>query len=282
MRTIRKRLPLRHLALTSAVAILAGCAGTSRYLRSEPVTYFSGQQEIALPNTTSPYIRVHCVDDFAVSHEQPSFKPTNGPVGRECSYVSAEVNPFIAPTKPDDVRALIHTLIYYSDLNCSNFLHRAFANRSALDFSKSLTQDIATGASAVTAFSTPAASAILSGANLIVGKGVSDFDITYYLDKTFQAMQDAIAGERAKRLALIVAQTDGNEMASLAQLLSLIRSYDDACSIRDGLDQLATVAQKSNEVSQRGKAAVVADPSMTTYIANFATSAPNQTPPPKK
>jgi len=242
---------MKRISVVIALA-LAGCSNTAEWLRSQPVTHFPSATAIAIPDDLKALVTLHCMKDQEVSYTDSG---TNAK-GRECLYVSADVSN-LAKAGTDKVlrdRA-INFLTSLSDLNCSNFVQRSFANRAGLDFTKSFITDMSSGASAATAHANPAIASGLSISNLIVGKGVDNFNATYYFDKTFQALESAINGERARLKANIVAH-QAQTTYDLSQAIADIRAYDDACSIKAGLAQLVQIAGTQKAKDQNCKNAV--------------------------
>jgi len=247
------------------VVWLTGCAGSAEYLRSQPVTYFQPTTDLTVPGLLAPYIKLRCMKARgSVTQQQDA---------EECLYISADASQLLnAVTATTTAVATTVTstasssttvtlsatqalrdqtiafLMSVSDMNCSNFLHRAFAQKASMDLSKGFLGDLATGLSAGTAHADPRTSAALSLGNLIVGKGVESVNATYFYNGTFQAMESAIAAERIRIKTFIIAkQSTSYEMT---QALSDIRAYDDACSFRVGvaqLVQLADIRKKQND-----------------------------------
>lgn len=233
-----------------AVAVLllaSGCADTAKYLKSEPSTHFPTKKVLELPDSIKQYVQLHCIHAADIRYEDTD--STNS----QCLYISADASLLGSATLDKSKRdQVIRTLVSISDMNCSTFRHRAFANRAAFDSGKKIFQDVSTAISAGTASATPALSATLDITNLVVGKGVDTFNSTYYFDKTFQAMEAAIESERAQRHAYLVArQADANYL--IGDALGDIRAYDDACSIKAGLARLIGVAEKGKEESEKRK-----------------------------
>lgn len=253
---------MKHLVLVALLG-LTGCAGTAEYLRSEPVTHFQVTEKMPVPEQLEKLITLHCMKSPDTGQDSPSH-------GKECLYLSADISKLASAAPDNQLRdqALAY-LMGLSDMNCSNFLHRAFANKAGLDFTKSFISDLATGVSAGTVYANPAISAGLSVGNLVVGKGVETFNAVYYYDKTFQAMESAIAAERLRVKGYIIARqakSNGTELPVLhyeiLAALSDIRVYDDACSIKAGLAKLVQVAddQKAEEVKNNQNVEFSANP----------------------
>lgn len=266
--------------------VLVGCADTADYLRSQPVTYFpANESNITVPGNLKGTVALRCmkfkdIDDGkdgtpSAEFGMPSEKKGNN--SRECLYVSADTFKLsgsidglsgtvdgLSGTVDFAVRRdeMISFLMGLSDINCSNFLHRAFANKAGLDFANGLLSNITTGASAGAAFSSPVASAALSASNLVVGKGIDSFNSTYYYDKTFQAMESAIEAERIRIKTSVLAKQklfsgDGKLVKySFGEAVSDVRKYDDACSIKAGLAQLIQIADARKKDDEKTKFAV--------------------------
>lgn len=240
------------IAVALSISVL-GCANSAQMLRSRPVTHYpSSNTQLSTPGGLSGLLSLRCVK----GDEESSSETTSE--YHECTYVSADISGLVDQMGDPQVEAKRNTLVSLltsiSDMNCSTFLHRAFANRAGADFTKSFVTDIATGASAVTAFSSAAASSVLSVSNLVVGKGIDSFNSTYYFEKSFQAMESAITAERALiKTEMIAKQADVTGSYTIAHALSDIRRYDDACSIRAGLSKLVEISDDSNRRAQEKK-----------------------------
>ncbi|GJI97253.1 hypothetical protein RugamoR57_39710 [Duganella caerulea] len=251
----------RLLLKLSMCLFMSGCAGTAEYLRSQPVTHFPSAATIALPTQLNGLVTLHCMKDQAADYADGS-----GSATKECLYVSADASQLTKTLLPADATGTRDTaisfLISLSELNCSNFLQRAFANKAGLDFTKSFIGDMATGVSAGTAFKNPQVSAVLSVSNLVVGKGVESFNSAYYFDKTFQALESAIVAQRTRvKIYITAKQAQSNTPGAavkydMSQALADIRLYDDACSIKAGLSQLIQLADAQKQTDQANKIAV--------------------------
>lgn len=252
------------IPLVLIAVALGGCANTAEYLRSQPVTHFQAATTIAVPDELKNLISVHCMKEL------DSGDVVNGVSKKQCLYISADAGNLTSTINKTDESVVrdktITFLTSVSDMNCSNFLHRAFANKAGLDLTKSFIGDLATGVSAGTAHANPAISAGLNVSNLIIGKGVESFNSTYFFDKTFQALEAAITAERMKVKTYITAkQAQANIKDSLVkyeivQALSDIRAYDDACSIKAGLAQLVQLADSKKDIETKNKVAVELSP----------------------
>jgi hypothetical protein len=207
------------------------------------------------------FLKVHCLQTSSIKYTD------SGPTGAECLYISADVSALAGAKLTSDQRlSVVDALLSISDINCSTFLHRAFANRAGLDYTKTLLQDLTTAASAGTAFVSAPVSAGLSGTNLILGKGIDTLNATYYQQQTFQAMESAIDSSRQMVLATINthenAKKEGTTDSSFttAQALADIRDYDDACSFKNGLAKLNEIATNAKNSAGAVKNQVQAEP----------------------
>lgn len=256
----------RTLLCASALCcvLLAGCGSTAEKLRSQPTVHLVASPEnavIPMPSKLEPYVKLRCMALQDAWEKPPGPRST-----QECLYVAAEA-PYLA-VAPDDLRDVsISFLVGLSDMNCSNFLHRAFANKAGLDFTKSFSSDLATGLSAGTAHVNPAVSAALSIGNLLIGKGVESFNATYYYEKTFQALKAVISANRQEIRRQIFARQDRARTTptvpySMTEAIADLREYDDACSIMSGLDRLVQVAnnEQASEAQKKRSVEVSANP----------------------
>jgi len=202
-------------------------------------------------------VTLHCarVADVKYKISKSQFAPNE-----ECHYVSADVTNLINKLPEDQAGsalrdATLDLLLGLSDYNCSNFLSRAYAIRSSFDLASKYIGDLASAASAGTVVAAPALSVALDGVNLLVGKANSNFDSQFYADKTFQALESAISAERTKRKTAILARR-GTPKYSLMNALADARFYDDACSIRAGVENLGDIATAADEKEKTKNLAV--------------------------
>ncbi|TCS72148.1 hypothetical protein EDC61_10663 [Sulfuritortus calidifontis] len=243
---------MRHafIALIAALS-LTGCANTSEWLSSEPVTHYKtdpASAKLNAPGWVGENLTLTCMkrNDNRMVDEAKQ---------QECLYISVEASSLskVADKVADKgkKRELVDFLVSVSDMNCSTFMHRVFANKGGMDFSKGVMSDLANAISAGTVHANPATSATFSGANIILGHTVDNLASAYYLNKSFQALEAAILAERTEQKTAILKRLKAaNEPYSLYAILSDIRSYDDACSFRGGLSRLAKLAEGSKNTEE--------------------------------
>lgn len=242
-------------------AALYGCAGTATFLRSEPSGYIDPMATTVVDPELAPFIRLKCMKTQPQDWSDRS-------ASQPCLYAAIDLSQIktAGPTPMSDAtrNKAISFLFLISDINCSNFLDRAQANVAGMNFTKGLVGDLATATSAGTTFSNPALSSGLGLGNLVIGKSVEAFDSAYYLNQTFQAFQASVYAERARLKAGIVTKQSaiaGNGPAyDMFQALIDFREYDDACSMRRGLEKLASGADKTKENNENLKRQVEGNP----------------------
>ncbi len=239
------------------IFFMFGCAGTVGHLRAMPSAHFPTHQDLKLPPDIPADIKLHCIREEEIQYGDL------GTTNSECIYVSVDASSLIGagPTPDQKTRTKIFsTLMGISEMNCNNWLQRVFANKAGLDFGKGLMSDIMTGVSAgIVTLSAPA-SAVLNGVNLVSSKGVDNFNKTYFYDKTFQAMEAAIRAERAKRKALLISRSANYSQYSIVEELADLGYFDDACSIKEGLNALANLAEESKKTNEENKLEVESAP----------------------
>lgn len=241
---------------------LAGCGSTATYLAPQQSVYYKAEESITLSDSDlQKLFDLKCMKimpqgpvSFGSAKEAP-----------QCLYIAVDAAKATQSDTTDrKVRdKAIAYLLNVSETNCSNFLDRAFANRSELDMAKNLGQDIATGVGTLTAFNTPAVTAALGLTNLVVGKSTDNINSTYYLNQTFQAFEAAVATERARIKSEILAKqanrppvsTDTAVQYTLFDALADIRNYDAACSMRVGLAKLIETQDEKKRVQLERSAA---------------------------
>ncbi|MBY4598855.1 hypothetical protein K3217_25405 [bacterium BD-1] len=265
----------RNLGWLLLPVALSGCANVAEKLRSQPVAHYPvgktdgrvgaigvkeekpEDQQQGKSNEVRG-IRFYCMQSGGDIGEGSRSK---GKEAESCAYVSASYTDIVNfdSTKQVDVDRALDSLIAMSDMNCSNYMHRVFSNRALTDMTGSLAEDLLTSAGTATAHIDPTASAALGVANLVVGKSMDAFHATYFLDKSFQALEAAIIGERQRILVSIIAKrakakaeakpAEGGAEISYGPVAALsdLRAYDDACSFKAGLNALVSLAEKEKE-----------------------------------
>lgn len=251
----------RNLGWLLLPVALSGCANVAEKLRSQPVAHYpigDTTGYVGDIGKTEAKIRFFCME---ASGDSDGANDSRGQAAQSCSYASAAYTDIVnfKSSDPAEVDRALDSLVSMSDLNCSNYMHRVFSNRALTDFSGTLSEDLLTSAATATAHIEPTAAAALGVANLVVGKSMDAFHSTYFLDKTFQALEAAINGERQRILATIIAKrakakaeaksTGGSAEIAYGPVAALsdLRAYDDACSFKAGLNVLVSLAENERE-----------------------------------
>jgi hypothetical protein len=196
------------------------------------------------------HVRCATISEGKYEASTPTTESVPKFAGRACRYVSADVTELAGRSTPENSQmpgAALDLLLWISDYNCSNFLSRAFSVRSTLDLASKFIGDLASAASAGTVSAAPGVSVGFDVANILVGKADSNFDSQFYANATFNAMETAISAERAKRKAEILQRRRETKPYSLAAALTDSRYYDDACSIKTGLQSLLSIAKQADD-----------------------------------
>ncbi len=273
------RTPFRHFAVVLLVPVLFSCANAANHLRAQPawflepartltvslppleksgepvafnrqpVAYASLDVTDAIPGSSEPEkIEVKCVR----TPRSGSLAPTEATSIAQCLYMSIEMNSLMAvPVRNEAERnRLVHLLVNVSDYNCSTFLMRAFAHKAGTDATRNTTKDIAVAIAAGTAKVASGFSSGIGLFNLVGGTAIDSFNTSYYADKTFQVMAAAIGAERDKaRTSIALHRKDGLAAYSFFEALEDVHAYDDACSLRRGLESLAAAASNQKQVT---------------------------------
>lgn len=243
--------------------LLTGCASTATYLSSQQSVYYKDSGAITLADTDlNDLFEPQCMKTM------PQGPLTSGEAKEtpQCLYFAVDASKASTAksiTRPVRDKAIAY-LLNVSETNCANFLDRAFANKAGIDATKTLTQDISTGVGAIAAFSTPAVTATLGMANLVIGKTADNISSTFYFNQTFQAFEAAVITERARIKSEIISKqaqrppvsTDTVVQYTLFDALADVRAYDAACSMRVGLAKLIETQgeKKKAQVGQSSKA----------------------------
>jgi hypothetical protein len=135
-------------------------------------------------------------------------------------------------------------LVSVADQNCETFLNRTFANKATLDTSRNTVQDVLTGSSVAASIPSPPVAAGLGIANLIFGKTLDNVNATFFYEKTFQAIGSAIYLERSSIREQVLRKSDlAYPSYTMFDVLSDLRRYESACSIRVGVSKLQSLAE---------------------------------------
>ena len=143
---------------------------------------------------------------------------------------------------------IIDMLTSISERNCRTFRGRVFANRAALDATKSTAQDVATGLAAGTVKAAAGLSAGLGIFNIIGGSAITNVNQAVFSDKTFNVISAAIDAERDKwRATLNLNRRQKFEDYSYQAALDDLQNFDLACSIESALNHLGSLAEHDKQ-----------------------------------
>jgi hypothetical protein len=253
-------LPMMVLSLVALTA--GGCTFTEPVLRAEYSTRItaSNPQPTASPicdqaanGPISDLVHLTCLERRSSPNRawrglQRTFTFSESINDDQCLYIAADIGPLLADPYCRNIsqkvrNQLISYLLSISDRNCAAFRSRVFANKAGLDTNKNILQDLTTAAAAAATFPFPAAAVALNVANVIVGKTVSQIDATYFSEKTFSAMDDAIVSKR-NSLRATIKENSGHSLDdyTIMDALGAVHEYDAVCSIQGGIDELASMA----------------------------------------
>jgi hypothetical protein len=278
----------RFLPFLALSVFFLGCADAAKHLRAQPVWFLDPKETLkanlpSLDDTGKPTDKASAVVEFKCVR-QPRSKntaPSENESVDQCLYLSMDMNQMLqVPIRNKFERnQFVHLMIDVSDYNCGTFLMRAFANKTGTEATRNTAKDVATAIAAGTApFAAPVASG-LGLVNLVGGTAIDNVNLAFYADKTFQVMSSAIGSERSKALGVILdsSKADIGEY-SFFQALQDLQAYDDACSLRRGLDNLAATASADKDTQQQKlsvqrKAALVASEHPPANAATVAVTA---------
>ena len=233
---------------------------------------------------------------------------------------SSEESPACADTPSDEeieiAERIAHktdTLIAISDYNCGNFLAKAFASKTGVDFGSTLTTVVLSGSSAVLGLAggVPAlVPAAISAGNSAIAGGAAAFDTTFFAKQSFDIMEAGILAERQLQRAQINARIcetfldlcrlprDQKDCVIpksdnypgytptrywvMSEALSDIIEYDRTCSIEGGLRELSNAAaqQKSKADAAAGSGTPAASPSSAASTKPNDSASPAASPSP--
>jgi hypothetical protein len=280
---------VRILPLLLVSLVTLACADAAKHLRAQPAWFLEPKETLKAnlpllddvtgkPTKDAPaVVEIKCVREPRRRNTAPS---ENESVD-QCLYLSMDMNQMLQlPIHNKFERnQFVHLMVNVSDFNCGTFLMRAFANKTGTEATRNTAKDVTTAIAAGTApFAAPIASG-LGLINLVGGTAIDNVNLAFYADKTFQVMSAAIGSERSKALGVVLdnSKADIGEYSFL-QALQDLQTYDDACSLRRGLDNLVATAsadksKKQEELNQKRNAALVASDRSRVNAATSAVTA---------
>ncbi len=279
---------LRNLMSVAFLILLTACTSVDQSMRSaNAIGTLLPSEQVKIAGNSA--VTVNCLDNMAKFS-----KSGDGP----CIYQMVAVKPIYDEFAVTGVwdrasrrNAYVSFLMNIADQNCEAFLNRTYAGKAVADISKSTTSDIFTGLTAATASASAPAAVSLGMANLVVGKTVDNVNATFFLDKSFQALQSAIYLERsAVRTSIDQSRYDAQGAAAsydrytIYDALSDLGRYSAACSFRSGVGRLAQIAgneeaaQKASDAVGKTKATPLTEiaTKVAGYISNKSPSEPVQ------
>lgn len=235
--------------------LFVGCSSIEKNLRSKHAFHVlvKDKEGISVDPEVKKLIAIRCIS----TSETVGFGDLESKENI-CTYLSVDAKNLIGHpdlmqttiAKKKEMRNKItKLLVHVSDYNCSAFLGRVFANKAFRDIGTSTSKDILTGISAGTVTASPDLSAGLGVINLVTGSAVNNINKELFVNKSFSAMQKVIEAKRInmKKTQLEAIYSKSYDNASIYESLSLVRKYNDSCSIKDGLSELESIASKQLE-----------------------------------
>lgn len=201
------------------------------------------QPDLVTPAGPDDRLEIRCV---RTPEMKLSATRQSGPNSREqCLYVGVDWQDILRlPVRNKDERnRAISFLENLSETNCSVFTTRLLGNKATLDATRGSLRELATATSAGTAVVAPAISATVGLLNMVGGTSLDNVSSAFYADKTAQAINAAITAERA-RTQKILLDNRSKELSDYTyfQALKEWQSFDHACSMESGLEQLVAIA----------------------------------------
>ncbi|MED5597191.1 hypothetical protein [Janthinobacterium sp. P210006] len=245
-----------------ALTVLTGCASADVYLRPER-TVFAQKKNVqtALSLVENENFDVWCLDSSGDRAKPQSTERFQRDSDLQCLYRSVDKDTLLpyfklTSTTIDGGNAAlaykrdvyIAYLMSVADQNCSNFLGRAFANKTSVDSLRGTLNDVLTGSTAAIATSAPPTAAALALTNLVTNKSIDNFNQSFYFEKTFSAMRSAIISLRSELRIQIQSNMSKNYRAySISDAMSDMTRYDEGCSIMAGVNKLQQLADDSTK-----------------------------------
>jgi hypothetical protein len=146
-----------------------------------------------------------------------------------------------------DERKIISFLLYVSDHNATLWMTRVYALNKARHGLVGGLQDLTTAGSGLSSFVSPASSASLGAASLLIGGASNEIDKYAYDGDTVEVLFKGIEAARAVQYKAIVdklGQSDDTlaKQYDIYTALSDVKEYDSLVSFRKGLEYLASIA----------------------------------------
>ena len=163
-----------------------------------------------------------------------------------CGDAPGELNPPRCAVARNRVVDLLKRI---ADENCATFLQTTFLVKSTTDSAHRFARDVLTGSTAAFAPASPPTAIGLSFANMLVGSYES-VNSTFFLSEAFQSIETAINLERRERLGELskgCSVSDSYDACTIHEAMRRVRQYEDACSLRSGLNKLQTLVHRQGD-----------------------------------
>jgi hypothetical protein len=267
---------MKNVYLCLFASFVCGCSATAALTTNEATVQFL-TDDIIVPDHLQGAVSIVCVKDGAkrkikdrakrkIKDRVSDSDKRKTTKERECLYLSIDGNKLYSQAdtymqstaESSKLRKdVMEIAVNLSDMNCSTYLHRVLANKSGFDVFSDIGESFMTAISAGTAITSPGVARGLSLSNLVLGTTVDQFNNTYFMNETFQALESISQAERLKIKLFIQAKqllADESEVDDinygLFEGLSDVRELDDACSMRVALAKLAEIADDERKTEE--------------------------------
>lgn len=259
---------MKNVYLCLFASFVCGCSATAALTTNEATVQFL-TDDIIVPGHLQGAVSIVCVKDGAkrkIKDRVSDSDKGKTTKERECLYLSIDGNKLYSQAdtymqstaESSKLRKdVMEIAVNLSDMNCSTYLHRVLANKSGFDVFSDIGESFMTAISAGTAITSPGVARGLSLSNLVLGTTVDQFNNTYFMNETFQALESISQAERLKiKLSiqakqLLADESDVDDINyGLFEGLSDVRELDDACSMRVALAKLVEIADDERKTEE--------------------------------
>jgi hypothetical protein len=249
------------LVLCATAVLVAGCQQMDELTRpQEAYSTYPGGYEVRVADGLSLAVKCARLGDQKPAGNQATdsvcayrtVDETSLRIRRADSTTAGGISDYFMTCSESDCigarNRIIDVLLKVSDENCSSFLQSLFLTKSTSDSTYSMGRDLLTGGAAAAAVTSPPAAVGMSFANLLL-RSYEAVNSTFFLDSAYQSLDSAIRLDRAEKLRELMSScrrpspgsSASYDSCTISEAMRLVRGYDDACSLRAGVNKLQSL-----------------------------------------
>ena len=259
--------------LLALISLISGCAQYDKSLKTEAGIHvpLSNYNSIAIDPDIKEYITIKLIktNGEIVTTEDGQAKENNedgnfrrvknrnsatktNPAKIQAVYYSIDTTKLMGVTLDKTKRnKIIEILVLVSDLNSETYLSRSYAAQLYINSGVGFLERITTAVQTGTTKASPGLSAGLGISNLLIGGVGEELNSTVYANNTYEAIQESIKSERAKRKIEIINGMDMDyDKYTIQDALSDIRYLAEVSSVRVGVGKLLQDARNKKDIAE--------------------------------